>query len=137
MFLLNKFKSSYFRVHCVQNCQKQISQFKRSPMLKLGDRNTSLINKILQSSPQQIDGSWKDMRNQILEFDKTINQINIDAIIISHLELEKAKSYVQFLNNEGVIVNLASLGRLLRLYYFAFDKNNSLPDEDLKDVSTM
>jgi hypothetical protein len=140
-FLTSTLKCTKTLGNLAKPCHKHfrhVSQFKRSPILKFYGRNANIVNEILSSTGTVLNcEQWRDLRSEILQADRTVNQVNIDAIIMGQLELEKAKSYVDFLKHDGLEVNLATRGRILRLYYNEFEQNGSLPEVDLKAVAAM
>lgn len=67
---------------------------------------------------------WRILRSDLLASDdRSITAVNIDATILGGClpdgRLEVGKSYVRFLRESGDEPNLASMGRLLRLYHMA------------------
>lgn len=84
---------------------------------------------------------WRALRSDLLASDdRSITAVNIDATILGGClpdgRLEAGKSYVQFLRESGDEPNLASLGRLLRLYHMA-DVQGRLSDVDREDIVQM
>ena len=81
---------------------------------------------------------WNVIRQTALESGRQINLVNVDASILGFCLGEKAdlqmgKSYVNFLEKEGIDINLATMGKLLKMYVSSA-KNNALNDEEQTEV---
>lgn len=94
---------------------------------------------------------WKEIRQNLIKTQKRINDINVDATILGLLcsnennddqnqnllknSLNIAKNYIEFLKNEGIELNNAILGRLMKIYYFTYKfDSKQITEEDKKDV---
>lgn len=86
------------------------------------------------------DDEWRGLRTELLSGDGSINSVNIDATILGRCLpdglLEAGKSYVRFLRASGLEPNLASVGRLLRLYHMGATQG-ALTDGDREDIVAM
>lgn len=90
---------------------------------------------------------WTELRNDLMlssasssSSASALNEVNIDASILGQClpdgRLTVGKSYVRFLRDSGREPNLATLGRLLRLYHMSATKNQ-LTADDRDDIVNM
>lgn len=121
--------------------QRAASQYKRTPNLNLQPPQKSCLQTWLQENRPLTSAEWHKIRTDILTNERQITEINIDATILGQCipdgQLMVAKSYVHYLREIGVEPNVASLGRLLRLYHIAGGGGVRLDDEDQKDIIRM
>lgn len=84
---------------------------------------------------------WQTLRTDLLRTDRAVNEVNIDAMIMGCCLpdglLDVGKSYVGFLRDCGREPNLATLGRLLRLYHSARTRGDALSAADCEDILQM
>lgn len=70
------------------------------------------------------DQEWQGVRQTLTESSKFVTEKNVDAVILgmcsSGEQLPVAKSYLRYLQAQGIKPNAATLGRLLRCYYAAY-----------------
>lgn len=75
-----------------------------------------------QSEPS--DQEWQGVRQTLTESSKFVTEKNVDAVILGMCstgeQLPVAKSYIRYLQAQGIKPNAATLGRLLRCYYAAY-----------------
>lgn len=92
------------------------SSFK--PPNKIRLRNSALLNDLSQNN-EQIE--WEKVRSELLANERSVNESNLDGIIIGHCSKEQrldiVKSYVKFMKEKSLSINDASIGKLLRLFY--------------------
>ncbi|KAL7036024.1 hypothetical protein ACKWTF_008661 [Chironomus riparius] len=97
------------------------------------------LDKVLVDKPNKI--KWDTIRNEIQLNEKTVNEFNIDSLILSKCfngaQLDVALSYINFLQSKSLEINDASVSKLIRLYYKHFSAKReeftkSQEDEILK-----
>lgn len=81
---------------------------------------------------------WAELRSGLIAADFFINEVNVDATILGRClpagQLEVGKSYLKFLHDQGIEPNLATVGKLLRLYHASA---KTLTAEDKEDIVKM
>lgn len=92
------------------------SSFK--PPNKIRLRNEALLN-VLSQNNEKIE--WQKVRSELLANERSVNESNLDGIIIGHCSKEQrldiVKSYVKFMKEKSLSISDASIGKLLRLFY--------------------
>lgn len=78
---------------------------------------------------------WQSIRKQMLEIGRPFTPVNMDYIIMSYCglknDLQLGKNYINFLQNNYIEPNLATIGQYLKLHYTANRFNTSnLNDDD-------
>lgn len=134
-------KSTRTLVSTIYNTQfRSVGNFKPAIKLHLQTNHVGLLRaKLDENRPLSVD-EWRSLRSEILASDRQFTEINIDATILGHCmplgQLTVAKSYVAFLKEIGVEPNVATLGRLLRLYSISAS-NGVIDDQDRQDIINM
>lgn len=122
----------HFRIAAASTYKRATHPFNADALLSSDNRQ--LIN---ENRPLS-DVEWQTLRNDLFGSDRSITEVNIDATILGHCLpdglLETGKSYVRFLRVAGRQPNLATLGRLLRLYHNAQARGIRLSDRDCEDI---
>jgi ribonuclease P protein 3 len=89
------------------------------PRNKIRLKNESLENVLLTATSEI---NWATIRSELIASERSVNLTNVDGIIIGlcsrECRLDIAKSYVNFMNKQSLSINDASIGKLLRLFYF-------------------
>jgi mitochondrial ribonuclease P protein 3 len=89
------------------------------PRNKIHLKNESLEN-VLSTATNKIN--WATIRSELIAGERSVNLTNVDGIIIGlcsrECRLDIAKSYVDFMNEQSLTINDASIAKLLRLFYF-------------------
>ncbi|XP_053670196.1 mitochondrial ribonuclease P catalytic subunit [Anopheles nili] len=74
---------------------------------------------------------WKNIRTNILS-ERSFNNTNVDSVVLGLCpNLRIGKSYIDYLHQQGLKINLAIAGKLLRLYRLKEDQVN---EEDEADI---
>lgn len=93
----------------------------KNPTLTSKDQQNE-CNKILGNEIIKANVDWKEVRQKLVDGVSFINDKNVDAIALQFMlgekNLEVARSYMKFLDNE---VNLATLGKYFKLFYVVRD----------------
>lgn len=127
----------------LQQHRRSASQFKRTINLNLQPPQQNGLRTWLQENRPLTSTEWHRIRTDILTNDRQITEVNVDATILGQCipdgQLLVAKSYVRYLQEIGVEPNVASLGRLLRLYHIAAaaGAGSELNNEDQMDIIRM
>ncbi|KAJ8909368.1 hypothetical protein NQ315_004991, partial [Exocentrus adspersus] len=89
-----------------------------------------VIGTILENAQVNSARDWSNIRKSILDHEINRGQFttnNIDAMILGHCTKIKrydlGASYVSFLNQEDVKLNIATIGKYLKLIYFKNQEN--------------
>lgn len=119
----------------------QSSNFKRPVKLNLQQNHILLLRDKLEENRELTFNEWSELRHEILSSDRQINKVNIDASILGQClpngQLQVAKSYIRYLKTElGQQPNIATIGRLLRLYYLAY-ANGKLVNNEHQEILEM
>ncbi|XP_055603151.1 mitochondrial ribonuclease P catalytic subunit [Uranotaenia lowii] len=86
------------------------------PVYRLPQERLSEVKQTLDAYPVPSLDQWNDIRRTVLD-ERRFTSTNVDSTVLGICNsLESGKSYVQFLNSKGINLNLASKGKLLRLY---------------------
>lgn len=117
-----------------------VGNFKRAIKLNLHTNHVELLRtKLAENRPLSVP-EWRSLRSEILANDRHFSEVNIDATILGHCmplgQLSVAKSYVDFLKEIGIEPNVATLGRLLRLYSISA-ANGAIDDQDRQEIIDM
>lgn len=134
-------KSSRTLVSTIYNTQfRSVGNFKRAIKINLQTNHVGLLRAKLDENRPLSVAEWRVLRSEILATDRQFSEVNIDATIIGHCiplgQITVAKSYVAFLKDIGVEPNIATLGRLLRLYSISA-ANGIIDDQDRQDIIKM
>lgn len=134
-------KSSWTLVSTIYNTQfRSVGNFKRAIKINLQTNHVGLLRAKLDENRPLSVAEWRVLRSEILATDRQFSEVNIDATIIGHCiplgQITVAKSYVAFLKDIGVEPNIATLGRLLRLYSISA-ANGIIDDQDRQDIIKM
>ncbi|XP_011870761.1 PREDICTED: mitochondrial ribonuclease P protein 3 [Vollenhovia emeryi] len=100
----------------------------------------SIVTKNADTFKEMTGGSltvkWKDLREKILHQNNEITPATVDSTIIDmclrYSYLDNAIAYFKFLRENNYPLNMAVIGKYLRLY--AWKKPNSLTDADKVDI---
>lgn len=116
------------------------SQFKRNANPFDAKKLAPIQSKLSENRSLSAD-EWQTLRSEMLASgDRLITEVNIDATILGRClpdgQLELGISYVRFLRDTGREPNLASIGRLLRLYHKG-EEEGKLTDADREDIVQM
>lgn len=116
-----------------------VGNFKRETKLNLQTNHVGLLRTKLDENRPLSVTEWQVLRSEVLH-DRQFSEVNIDATILGHCiplgQLSVAKSYIAFLKEIGVEPNVATLGRLLRLYSISA-ANGIIDDQDRQDIINM
>ncbi|XP_004525120.1 mitochondrial ribonuclease P protein 3 [Ceratitis capitata] len=122
---------------------RKSSAFKR-PQLSVPhtDHLQTLKTDLFQQRSELSPSEWKELRTSLISKYKHVSESNVDAMILGLCgcveQLPLAKNYVHYLRGCGLEPNLASIGRLLRIYnafYHASGGNDSaLSTEEQQDI---
>lgn len=86
------------------------------PHIRLPPSRLTELKEKLASSPVLTAAEWGAIRKGILD-ERRFNATNVDGTVLGLCSgLESGKSYVRFLEQSGIELNLAIVGKLLRLY---------------------
>ena len=100
----------------------------------------NLLWKIIEENNIKGAQDWKDVRTQIQNEIRSVTPASIDAMTVSICTRKKkfnlALSYLDFLNNENVKLNLATLGKYFKLLYVK-GVEESLATEDEEKILQM
>ncbi|XP_067634905.1 mitochondrial ribonuclease P catalytic subunit isoform X2 [Eurosta solidaginis] len=88
---------------------------------------------------------WEDLRKNLISTYKNINSVNVDAVILGLCGGPEviclAKSYMHYLQSSGMEANIATIGRLLRIYNIAYHAKGghetALNAEEQQDILKM
>lgn len=134
-------KSSSRLVSTIYSTQvRLVGSFKRATKLSLQTNHVGLLRAKLEENRPLTVTEWREVRTEILATDRQFNEVNIDATILGHClplgQLAVAKSYIAFLKEIDVEPNVATLGRLLRLYSISASKG-AIDNQDRQDIINM
>lgn len=125
------------RVSLQQNASN--STFKRPKPIpdSVVNDDTHVKSRLAENRPLS-SKEWTEIRSGIIAKDSFINEVNVDATILARClpaaQLEVGKSYVGFLRDQGIEPNLATVGKLLRLYHAS---EKALTEVDKEDIVKM
>lgn len=121
------------------------SIYRRKQHLVIADDHFDRIRAKIDENRALSATEWTELRNELMATSASsstsaINEVNIDANILGQClpdgRLTAGKSYVRFLRDTGREPNLATLGRLLRLYHMGATKNE-LSSDDREEIVRM
>ncbi|XP_053695978.1 mitochondrial ribonuclease P catalytic subunit [Sabethes cyaneus] len=105
----------------------------RNPLIKLPAERLNDLKDRLYGGPLPSATDWSDIRKNILD-ERRFTAANVDSTVLGLCSsLEFGKSYVDFLRSKGYALNLATIGKLLRLYRVQHT-NGQLNDEEQKEI---
>lgn len=114
------------------------SAYKRNTAIPVSSNHDALLRSRLAENRPLASSEWAELRSGLIATDTFINEINVDATILGRCltaaQLEVGKSYLDFLRDQQIKPNLATVGKLLRLYYA---NEKTLTDEDKADIVQM
>ncbi|KAH8274347.1 hypothetical protein KR044_003727 [Drosophila immigrans] len=130
-----------------QSCIKRLpaphrwlaSQHKRRPQLGAvhSDQLDQLKTDYFERSSALSNEEWQLVRSRLRNSGKYISAHNVDAFILGMCangeQLPLAKSYLRYLEAEGLDANAATLGRLLRVYHAAHQQR-ALSDAEQAEI---
>jgi ribonuclease P protein 3 len=111
-----------------------VRSYAKGPYIRV---RTDVFDKLVTQQPRDIQ--WDSVRSNLIKSEVTVNQTNVDAIIISKCfngsHLKVALSYIDFLKANKLKINDAVIGKLIRLYYKHYaNEENSLCEGDEEEV---
>lgn len=115
------------------------SQHKRRPQLGAGpsDQLDHLKAEYFERNCELSNEDWQKVKHILTNTYKYISGHNVDAVILGMCstgeQLPVAKSYLKFLQGQGLEPNAATLGRLLRVYNAAYHLR-VLSDEEQSEI---
>lgn len=115
------------------------SQHKRRPQLGAvqSEQLDQLKSDYFDRQSEPSDQDWQNVRRTLTQSSKFVTDKNVDAVILgmcsSGEQLPVAKSYLRYLNSQGIKPNAATQGRLLRCYYAAYQLR-PLTDEEQSEI---
>lgn len=119
---------------------RSVGNFKRAIKLNLQTNHVGLLRAKLDENRPLSIAEWQSLRSEILTSDRQFNEVNIDATVLGFCiplgQLTVAKSYIAFLKEIGIEPNVATTGRLLRLYGISA-ANGVIDDQDRQDIINM
>lgn len=94
---------------------------------------SDIISNTLNSQEIKQVQDWKTVREQMVKADGPLTESNVDLLTMEHCfntsNYSLGKSYYTFLLKNGLKPNLATIGKYLRLFYYA-QKDINFEDED-------
>uniref|UniRef100_A0A182JGX5 Mitochondrial ribonuclease P catalytic subunit n=1 Tax=Anopheles atroparvus TaxID=41427 RepID=A0A182JGX5_ANOAO len=122
------------RVFNSENVRFYAGSYQKSARLKPADVTVDFIKTRLGSNSKPTVEEWGHIRTSILN-ERRFNTTNVDSTVLGLCpNLRIGKSYIAFLQEQGLETNLAIAGKLLRLYRFTEDRLN---DQDEADIWRM
>ncbi|KAL7745692.1 hypothetical protein ACLKA6_009898 [Drosophila palustris] len=115
------------------------SQHKRRPQLGAApsEQLDQLKTDYFERNGELSNEDWQRVRHTLTDTYKYINGHNVDAVILGMCntgeQLPVAKSYLRYLQTQGLEPNAATLGRLLRVYNAAYHIR-ALSDEEQSEI---
>ena len=122
---------------------RKSSTYKRSQLsVPHADHLLDMKKELFEQRTELSDSEWQELQNNLISKYKHISNSNVDAIILglcgSIEQLPLAKNYVHYLRKCGFEPNLATIGRLLRIYNTSYHKKGgndaSLTPEEQQDI---
>lgn len=115
-------------------CTINIRSYVRSAFIRA---KSETLEKVLIDKPKNI--KWDVIREEIKLNDRTVNEININSLILSKCfsgtQLDIALKYVDYLESNCMSINEASISKLIRLYHKYF--SSKLEDFTKDDESNV
>lgn len=116
-----------------------VSNFKRSQELYIDANEGTLLTEHLKNDRPLSKIQWTQIRTNLLAATRAgITDYNIDAIIVGQCmpnsQVNVAKSYMEFLHSTGRCANLATIGRYLKLLYYAASHNYTITSADKQEI---
>lgn len=104
------------------------------PMIRLSLGRVNDLKEKLTTNPVPSAAEWSEIRKGILD-ERRFTATNVDSTVLGLCNtLESGKSYVQFLRGSAIEMNLAMVGKLLRLYRVQHSGGFELNEEDHRDI---
>lgn len=113
-----------------------LSKYSRQSTVYLSENQRYLLDEARNNSSKEY---WTNIKHHLIETNRHITQVNIDGLIFNYLcgkgDAETAKSYVNYLEENGQDLNPFSKGIILRTYYTAvMQKKFELGQEDIARI---
>uniref|UniRef100_A0A182MUU2 ribonuclease P n=1 Tax=Anopheles culicifacies TaxID=139723 RepID=A0A182MUU2_9DIPT len=128
------FRSNVFRLRKLvftENVRYYAGIYQKNPQLKPATATIETIKAKLSDTNAPTAEEWKNIRLDILN-ERRFNNTNVDSVVLGLCpNLRIGKSYVSFLQQQGLQTNLAIVGKLLRLYRLKEDK---ISEEDEAEI---
>ncbi|XP_062557657.1 mitochondrial ribonuclease P catalytic subunit [Armigeres subalbatus] len=106
----------------------------KAPNIRLPPSRITELKEKLNLSPVLSAAEWGNIRKGILD-ERRFNETNVDSTVLGMcVGLESGKSYVKFLRENGVEMNLATVGKLLRLYRTEHSEGVELNEEHRQEI---
>lgn len=104
------------------------------PHIRLPPGRIAELKEKLVASPVPTAAEWSTIRKGILD-ERRFNATNVDSTVLGLCHgLESGKSYVRFLRENGIELNLAMAGKLLRLYRTEHSDGAGLSEEERQEI---
>lgn len=128
-----------YKLNCSYLYQLQktaASNYKRSTTNTLASEQFNAIQKEVINYKHLNQNEWIKTRHELVEKYKHINANNVDAIIMGlcSSDLKLAKSYLHFLEREGMNLNAATIGKLLKTFNLEYHSKGQLEVEQQNEV---
>lgn len=95
---------------------------KRAEISSIQDRSD--ISRFILKNTGTSTKHWKELREKLFAMSVNITNKNIDTFIIGSYTTEnryvEAKSYIDYLKEEKIKLNLATIGRCFKLHYLMY-----------------
>lgn len=117
--------------------QTAASSAHRRPKTVPVSSNHHITDRLAENRPLAA-AEWAELRSALMATDTFITEVNVDATILGRCvpgaQLAVGKSYVAYLRERGIEPNLATVGKLLRLYHVS---EAALTEADKEEIVNM
>lgn len=104
--------------------QTNFSNLKISKPLTKSDE---VFSEFIAENSIKAKSDWKRIREELMKNSRQITPLNIDSMAINYCLTKKlykeAVSYMDFINEENIKPNLATIGKYFRLFYYLYLEN--------------
>lgn len=99
-----------------------------------------LIAETLKDKSFKTVSDWHTVRNEIIQTNDHITENNVDFLMIDYClsthDFSLGKSYFEFLKQNNLKPNLATVGKYLRLIYYA-KKDSGISSDEEEEIQSM
>ncbi|XP_050070514.1 mitochondrial ribonuclease P catalytic subunit [Anopheles maculipalpis] len=122
------------KIAFTENVRYYAGIYQKNPQLKPATATIETIKAKLTANDTPSTEEWKNIRLNILN-ERRFNSTNVDSVVLGLCpNLRIGKSYVSFLQQQGLETNLAIVGKLLRLYRL---KEDAISEADEAEIWRM
>ncbi|GLV35222.1 mulder [Carabus blaptoides fortunei] len=121
---------------------QKVSITKRDPStINENSPQEELLSSAVQIGKVPSVTEWSTLKSSILSQGRHVTNVDFDAkaigFCVSHRNYEAGKTFVKFIELQNERLNLAAVGKFMRLYYVCNEGNNNVDKEEEEGILAM